>query len=74
MTIFNQVWDSTKHMGFIREMFPFIDANQLVSKSTILDSRNKAIKAGLGSSTMKSTPKLVVDSQARSGSKGSNRI
>ena len=37
MTIFNQ----------IRDMFPFVDASQLVNQLTILEGQDKVIKAGL---------------------------
>ena len=74
MAIFSQVRESLKSMGLIREVFTFVDASQLVSKLTIWDDRDKAIKAGLETFNNDTAPKVAADSQARFGCKGNNQF
>ncbi len=74
MGIFNQVRDSLKGMGLIREVFTFVDASQLVSKLTTWDDRDKAIGMGLEQFNNATAPKVATDSQARFGCKGNTKF
>lgn len=74
MSIFNQVRDSLKSMGLIREVFTFVDASQLVSKLTTWDDRDKAIQAGLEKFNNETAPEVAADHQARFGCKGNNKF
>ncbi|ODS22550.1 hypothetical protein AB835_13625 [Candidatus Endobugula sertula] len=73
MTIFNHVRESLKGMGFIREVFTFVDASQLVSKLTTWDDRDKAIQAGLEKFNNETACKVAADTQARFGCKGNQK-
>jgi len=74
MTIFDQVRDSLKQMGLIREVFTFVDASHLISKLTTWDDRDKAIAQGLEKFSNETAPEVAVDPQARFGCKGGNKF
>jgi len=74
MAIFSQVRESLKAMGFIREVFTFVDASQLISKFTHRDDRDKAIKAGLEKFNNETVSQVASDPQARFGCKGNNKF
>ena len=45
--LFNRVRDALKRQGVIKEIFTFVDSSQLISKLSVWEERDKAIKAGL---------------------------
>ena len=70
MTLFSTVRDSLKAMRLIREVFTLVDGSHLVSKLTMWDDRDKAIKAGLEKCNNATASKVAAASQARFGCKG----
>ena len=72
-TLFNHVREALKNQGFIREIFTFVDSTQLISKLSIWEDRDKAIKAGLEKFNNQTAPKVSVDKQARIGCKGKDK-
>jgi len=74
MAIFEQVRDALKRMGFIREVFTFVDASHLISKLTTWDDRDKAIEQGLEKFNNETVPEVAADPDARFGCKGGNKF
>lgn len=72
--LFNQVRDALKQQGLIREIFTFVDSSQLISKLSVWEERDKAIKAGLEKFNNVTAPKVCKDHQARLGCKGKNKF
>jgi transposase, IS5 family len=72
--LFNQVRDALKRQGLIREIFTFVDSSQLISKLSVWEERDKAIKAGLEKFNNVTAPKVCKDHQARLGCKGKNKF
>lgn len=72
--LFNQVRDALKQQGLIREIFTFVDSSQLISKLSVWEERDKAIKAGLERFNNATVPKVCKDHQARLGCKGKNKF
>ena len=71
--MFNQVRDALKAQGVIREIFTFVDASHLVSKMSVWEERDKAIKAGIDRLNNLTVGKFSADKQARFGCKGKNK-
>ena len=44
--LFNKFGDALKRQGLVSEVFTFVDASHLISKTSLWDERDKAIKAG----------------------------
>jgi hypothetical protein len=57
----------------IQEIFTFVDASQLISKLSIWEDRDKAIKQGLKTLNNQTVKKVSADSQARFGCKGNKK-
>jgi len=72
-TLFNRVQSSLKQQGVLREIFSFVDSSQLISKLSVWEERDKAIKAGLEKFNNETAPKVSVDKEARLGCKGKNK-
>lgn len=72
--LFNRVRESLKQAGFIREVFTFVDATQLVSKVSTWSDRDKAIKAGLEKFNNATAKKVARDKDATFGCKGENKF
>lgn len=68
--LFNSVRDSLRSAGLVREVFTFVDATHLISKSRLWEERDKAIKAGLERLNNETIGKVGSDPQARLGRKG----
>ena len=71
--VFNRVQSSLKSQGLIQEIFTFVDASQLISKLSIWEDRDKAIKQGLKTLNNQTVKKVSADSQARFGCKGNKK-
>ncbi len=74
MEIFNRLRASLKQDGLIREVFPFVDASQLVSRLSTWDDRDRAIARGLDKFNNETASKVAADPQARFGARGKNRF
>lgn len=72
--LFNEVRDALKKQGIIREIFTFVDSSQLISKLSVWEERDKAIKVGLEKFNNVIAPKVCKDHQARLGCKGKNKF
>lgn len=72
--LFNKVREALKRQGLIREIFTFVDANQLISKFSTWEERDKAIKAGLDKFNNMTAGKVGRDKEARFGCKGKNKF
>ncbi len=68
--LFNAVRTSLNAAGLIREVFTFVDATQLISKVTLWEEHDKAIKAGLERLTNQTVGHVSADREARFGRKG----
>jgi IS5 family transposase len=71
--LFNAVRDSLQSAGLVREVFTFVDATQLISKSNLWNEKDKAIELGMGKLSNKNVAKLAADPEARFGSKGRSK-
>ena len=67
--LFNTVRESLRQAGLVREVFTFVDATHLITKTRLWDERDKAIKAGYDKLNNKNISKFASDPQARLGSK-----
>lgn len=72
--LFNQVNIQLKQQGFISEVFSFVDASQIISKVSLWEDRDKAIKKGLEKFNNATAKKVAVDRQARIGCKGKEKF
>ena len=71
--LFNKFNAQLKKQGLISEVFCFVDASQIISKVSLWDERDKAIKKGLEKFNNKTAKKVATDSQTRIGSKGNEK-
>ena len=58
----------------MNEVFTFIDASHLISKSTLWKERDKAIKKKYDKLNNEILPKIATDKQAKFGCKGNNKF
>ena len=72
--LFSRVRTSLKEQGLIKEIFTFVDSSHLISKFSMWEDRDKAIKAGLEKLNNKTVGKVAKDKQARFGCKGKNKF
>jgi IS5 family transposase len=68
--LFNRVRESLKDAGLIREVFTFVDATQLISKSDLWRERDRIIGEGEEKLTNLNIKKVAADPEARFGRKG----
>ena len=68
--IFSQLRDQLKSQGYMNEVFNFVDATHLISKSNLWKERDKAIKEKYEKLNNEILPKVAPDKQARIGCKG----
>jgi IS5 family transposase len=72
--IFANLRSQLKTKGVISEVFTFVDATHLISKSTLWQERDKAIAAKYEKLNNETLPKVAHDKQARIGAKGTNKF
>jgi IS5 family transposase len=72
--IFNILRSQLKTKGYMNEVFTFIDASHLISKSTLWKERDKAIKKKYDKLNNEILPKIAKDKQAKFGCKGGNKF
>jgi len=72
--IFNILRSQLKSQGYMNEVFTFIDASHLISKSTLWKERDKAIKEKYDKLNNEILPKVAKDKQAKFGCKGNNKF
>lgn len=72
--IFNILRDQLKSQGYMNEVFTFIDASHLISKASLWEERDKAIKQKYDKLNNEVLPKIARDKQANFGCKGGNKF
>lgn len=73
-TIFNILRDQLKAKGYMSEVFTFIDASHLISKASLWEERDKAIKEKYEKLNNEILPKIARDKDANFGCKGGNKF
>jgi len=72
--IFNILKEQLRSQGYMNEVFTFIDASHLVSKASLWEERDKAIKQKYDKLNNEVLPKVARDKQANFGCKGGNKF
>jgi len=72
--IFNSVNNLLRDKGLFGDVFKFIDASAIVSKTALWDERDKAIKNGEEKLNNINVKNYAADKDARWGAKGKNKI
>ena len=72
--IFNKVNDILRQKGYFGDVFKFIDASSVVSKTALWKERDEAIKAGEEKLNNLVVAKYAADKDARWGAKSKNNI
>jgi len=72
--LFTQIRVQLKAQGYMNEIFNFVDASHLISKSNLWEERDKAIAEKYEKLNNETLPKVALDKQARIGSKGKNKF
>lgn len=72
--IFNILKEQLRAKGFMSEVFTFIDASHLISKASLWEERDKAIKKKYDKLNNEILPKIARDKQAKFGCKGGNKF
>lgn len=72
--IFNKVNDVLRDKGYFGDVFKFIDASSIITKTALWDERDKAIKAGEEKLNNLVVNKYTADKQAKWGAKSKNKI
>ena len=73
-TIFNILRQQLKQKGYMSEVFTFVDASHLISKATLWQERDKAIKEKHNKLNNEILPKFAKDKEANFGCKGGNKF
>jgi IS5 family transposase len=63
-----------KAAGYMSEVFTFVDASHLITKSNLWKERDKAIQAKYEKLNNEVLPKVAADKEARIGCKGQNKF
>ena len=71
--IFTDLRDQLRKNGLISEVFSFVDASHLISKASLWEERDEAIKKKYEKLNNESLPKVAHDKQARIGCKGKEK-
>jgi len=71
--IFSNLRDQLKSQGYMNEVFSFVDASHLISKASLWEERDKAIKEKYDKLNNKVLPKVAKDKSARIGCKGGSK-
>lgn len=72
--IFNKINEQLRAQGLFGDVFKFIDASALITKTALWDERDKAIKAGEEKLNNINVKNYAADKDARWGAKGKNKI
>lgn len=72
--IFNILREQLKAQGYMSEVFTFIDASHLISKASLWQERDKAIKEKYEKLNNEILPKVARDKEANFGCKGGNKF
>ena len=72
--IFSNLRSQLKSQGYMNEVFSFVDASHLISKSSLWEERDKAIKKKYKKLNNEVLPKIAKDKQAKFGCKGGINI
>lgn len=72
--IFNQVNQILKDKGYFGNVFTFIDASSIITKTALWEERDKAIKDGEEKLNNPVVNKYTADKQAKWGAKSKNKI
>ena len=72
--IFNILKNQLRQKGYMSEVFTFIDASHLISKSSLWQERDKAIKKKYDKLNNEVLPKIAKDKEANFGCKGGNKF
>lgn len=72
--IFNNVNELLRQKGLFGDVFKFIDASAIVSKTALWDERDQAIKAGEEKLNNVNVKNYAADQDARWGAKSKNKI
>jgi IS5 family transposase len=73
VNLFNGVGRKLKEKGLIANIFTFVDASQLVSKVSLWDERDEAIRAGEETLNNKNVDQYAHDKDASYGNKGKTK-
>lgn len=71
--LFAQIRDQLSAQGYMNEVFTFVDATHLISKSNLWKERDQVLKAKYDKLNNEVLPKVAVDKQARIGCKGKEK-
>ena len=72
--IFSHLREQLKSQGYMNEVFNFVDATHLISKSNLWKERDKAIKKKYDKLNNEILPKVANNKQARIGCKGKDKF
>lgn len=72
--LFSIMKDQLKEQGYMSEVFTFVDASHLISKTKLWKERDEAIKKKYDKLNNKVLPKVARDKQARIGCKGKDKF
>ncbi len=72
--IFNILRDQLRAKGYMSEVFTFVDASHLISKASLWEERDKAIKEKYDKLNNEVLPKIARDKEANFGCKGNNKF
>jgi IS5 family transposase len=72
--LFNDLGFRLRQKGLLANIFTFVDASQLVSKTNLWDERDKAIAAGEETLNNANIEEFAVDKDASYGNKGTNKF
>lgn len=71
--IFNNLRNQLKSQGYMNEVFTFVDASHLISKASLWEERDEAIKQKYEKLNNEVLPKIAKDKQAKFGCKGGSK-
>jgi len=72
--IFNILKEQLRAKGYMSEVFTFVDASHLISKASLWEERDKAIKEKYNKLNNETLPKFAKDKEANFGCKGGNKF
>lgn len=72
--VFNFVVEQMRSQGMVGDTFTFIDATAIITKITLWEERDRAIKDGFDKLNNENVSQYHVDEQARFGSKGKRKF
>lgn len=72
--IFNNINDQLRAKGLFGDVFKFIDASSLITKTALWEERDRAIKNGEDKLNNANVKNYSADSEARWGAKGKDKI